>query len=109
MRGGQSTTVSVVFSFFPLLPLPPFHVRKLNANNTLSYFPDVLSAALDSGVAVSSIVIFFCLQYPQNGGIGLTTLQTWWGNTVSGNTADALKTPYWKLGKNETFGPAVWS
>ncbi|KAI0087604.1 OPT oligopeptide transporter [Irpex rosettiformis] len=68
----------------------------------------VLSAALDSGVAVSSIIIFFCLQYPQNGMIGATTIQTWWGNTVSGNTADALKKPYWKLAVNETFGPTTW-
>ena len=35
----------------------------------------ILSAALDSGVAVSSIVIFFCLLYPR-GGIQLK----WWGN-----------------------------
>ncbi|KAF5375910.1 hypothetical protein D9615_008169 [Tricholomella constricta] len=41
----------------------------------------VLSAALDAGVAVSAILIFFCLQYPQNGNIGLNTIQTWWGNT----------------------------
>lgn len=30
-------------------------------------FSDVLSAALDSGVAVSILVIFFCLQFPKNG------------------------------------------
>ncbi|KAF8060810.1 small oligopeptide transporter [Lyophyllum atratum] len=42
----------------------------------------VLSAALDSGVAVSIILIFFALQFPKNGAIGATTLSTWWGNTV---------------------------
>lgn len=41
----------------------------------------VLSAALDSGVAISAILIFFCLQYPRNGDIGATNLQVWWGNT----------------------------
>ena len=49
---------------------------------------DVLSAALDSGVAISAILIFFILQYPDNGHIGLNTIQTWWGNTVSVKTAD---------------------
>ncbi|KAG6914552.1 hypothetical protein DXG01_016661 [Tephrocybe rancida] len=42
----------------------------------------VLSAALDSGVAVSILIIFFTLQFPKNGTIGATTLNTWWGNTV---------------------------
>lgn len=64
----------------------------------------MLSAALDSGVAVSTIVIFFCLQFPQNGNIGLTTVQSWWGNTVSFNTADGLKTPLITLPDGMKFG-----
>ena len=40
----------------------------------------VLSAALDSGVAVSSLLIFFTLVYPANGTIGLNSIQNWWGN-----------------------------
>ncbi|KAE9392630.1 small oligopeptide transporter, partial [Gymnopus androsaceus JB14] len=48
----------------------------------------VLSASLDSGVAVSTVVIFFCLQFPAAGSIGAHTVQTWWGNTVFENTAD---------------------
>ncbi|KAF5376874.1 hypothetical protein D9615_007249 [Tricholomella constricta] len=39
----------------------------------------VLSAALDSGVAVCIILIFFALQFPKNGTIGATTLSSWWG------------------------------
>lgn len=35
----------------------------------------ILSAALDAGVAIGVVVIFFCLQYPK-GGIELN----WWGN-----------------------------
>ena len=31
---------------------------------------DILSAGLDSGVAISVILIFFALQYPKNGTIG---------------------------------------
>ncbi|PPQ65048.1 hypothetical protein CVT26_015744 [Gymnopilus dilepis] len=41
----------------------------------------VLSAALDSGVAVSAVLIFFILQYPKNGTIGIDNVQKWWGNT----------------------------
>jgi len=85
----------------------------------------VLSAALDSGVAVSVVLIFFCLQYPKNGTIGLNTIQTWWGNTyvlscgfllpfylpweydlysVPFTTADALGTPLFKVAKGDFFG-----
>ena len=63
-----------------------------------------MSAALDSGVAISAVIIFFCLQFPQNGNIGLTTVQSWWGNTVSFNTADGLKTPLIVLPDGEKFG-----
>ncbi|RXW17009.1 hypothetical protein EST38_g8852 [Candolleomyces aberdarensis] len=63
----------------------------------------VLSAALDSGVAISVIVIFFCLQYPQNGTIGLETIQAWWGNTVFINTADSHGTPLRKLGEGKAM------
>ena len=28
------------------------------------------------------------MQFPRNGTIGLTTIQSWWGNTVNINTAD---------------------
>ncbi len=48
----------------------------------------VLSAALDSGVAIGIVLVFFCLQYPKNGTIGANTIQTWWGNTVFSNTVD---------------------
>ncbi|KDQ58270.1 hypothetical protein JAAARDRAFT_57989 [Jaapia argillacea MUCL 33604] len=65
----------------------------------------VLSAALDSGVAISIVVIFFCLQYPKNGTIGENSILTWWGNMVYVNTADALGTPLRMLGPDETsFG-----
>ncbi|TFK67680.1 OPT oligopeptide transporter [Pluteus cervinus] len=39
----------------------------------------VLSAALDSGLAVSIIVIFFTLQFPKNGTIGENNILVWWG------------------------------
>ncbi|KAG1903462.1 OPT oligopeptide transporter protein-domain-containing protein [Suillus fuscotomentosus] len=55
----------------------------------------VLSAAMDSGLAVSIILIFFCLQYPDNGTIGLHTIQT---------TADGQYTALWTLPEGSTFG-----
>ncbi|KAF8147395.1 OPT oligopeptide transporter protein-domain-containing protein [Crassisporium funariophilum] len=68
----------------------------------------VLSAALDSGVAISAVLIFFCLQYPLNGSIGLNTVQTWWGNSVPFTTADALGTPMLTLKEGDFFGPRTW-
>ncbi|KZP16413.1 OPT oligopeptide transporter [Athelia psychrophila] len=68
----------------------------------------VLSAAMDSGVAVSIVFIFFCLQYPQNGAIGAKTLALWWGNTVPFNNADAKGTPMIELDPGQIFGPTTW-
>ena len=33
---------------------------------------DVLAAALDSGLAISILVIFFCLQFPKNGTVSVS-------------------------------------
>ncbi|KAL6301879.1 OPT oligopeptide transporter [Sparassis latifolia] len=68
----------------------------------------ILSAAMDSGLAVSVIIIFFCLQYPADGTIGLNTIQKWWGNTVFLNTADGKALPYLTVSGNATFGPKTW-
>ncbi|KAF5392874.1 hypothetical protein D9757_000863 [Collybiopsis confluens] len=67
----------------------------------------VLSAALDSGVAISTIVIFFSLQFPVMGRVGSGTIQNWWGNTVFRDTTDGqglslLKPP------SGGFGPKEW-
>ncbi|QMW29127.1 hypothetical protein G4B84_004462 [Aspergillus flavus NRRL3357] len=62
----------------------------------------VLSAALDSGVAVSAILIFFSLVLP---GVSLN----WWGNNVNSGTVDSKGTPWLELKPNETFGESTWS
>ncbi|KAH7910430.1 OPT oligopeptide transporter [Hygrophoropsis aurantiaca] len=64
----------------------------------------VLSAALDSGVAISIILIFFCLQYPKNGTIGENNVAKWWGNQVFLNTADGKGVPYLPIPDSGTFG-----
>jgi OPT family small oligopeptide transporter len=68
----------------------------------------VLSAALDSGVAIAVILIFFCLQYPKNGDIGLNTIQVWKGNTIFAETADFRGDPLRTVAEGEIFGPATW-
>ncbi|KAH9949440.1 OPT oligopeptide transporter [Amylocystis lapponica] len=62
----------------------------------------ILSAALDSGVAIGLVLIFFCLQFPK-GGVSVN----WWGNTVWQNTYDSLGVPM-KV-TNTSFGPSTWS
>ncbi|KAF5347710.1 hypothetical protein D9756_010325 [Leucocoprinus leucothites] len=69
----------------------------------------VLSAALDSGIAITAVLIFFCLQYPKNGAIGENSILKWWGNTVFSNTEDAAGKPMLTLGDGEFFGPRTWS
>lgn len=59
----------------------------------------MLSAALDSGVAVSTVIIFFCIILPAGP-------LKWWGNTVYRNTADAHGVPYNRLPESGYFGPA---
>ncbi|PPQ95410.1 hypothetical protein CVT26_008256 [Gymnopilus dilepis] len=64
----------------------------------------VLSAALDAGTAVGLILVYFCLQYPLNGSIGLSSIQQWWGNTVYMKTLDWRSTPLRRLPIGQTFG-----
>jgi hypothetical protein len=67
----------------------------------------VLSAALDSGVAVGTLLIFFTLQWPRDGQIGTGTIGNWWGNTVWQNTADARNAPL-RSAPTAPFGPPSW-
>lgn len=70
---------------------PDSHID--HAHVCLFTWIDVLSAALDTGLACSIILIFFCLQYPENGAIGGNNVLKWWGNTVFLDTADGKATP----------------
>ncbi|KAF7313426.1 OPT oligopeptide transporter [Mycena chlorophos] len=62
----------------------------------------ILSAALDSGLALSTVVMFFVVVFPKGG----FTLN-WIGNTVWQNTADSLGLPL-LTPQNGTFGPSSW-
>jgi OPT family oligopeptide transporter len=59
----------------------------------------VLAAALDTGTALSGIIIFFCISYPG------AVFPSWWGNTVFVNTADGNGVPYLDLPESGYFGP----
>ncbi|KAF8898456.1 OPT oligopeptide transporter [Infundibulicybe gibba] len=86
--------VGFIFNYF----IRRFHFRWWMRYNY------ILSAALDAGVAISIVVIFFCVMLPK-GGIEVN----WWGNTVWQNTADAMGTPLYILRPDETIGPSTWS
>ncbi|KAJ4305971.1 hypothetical protein N0V88_000761 [Collariella sp. IMI 366227] len=58
----------------------------------------LLSAALDSGLAIATFLVFFCLTYP---GVSLD----WWGNNIAYMTADGQGTPLDTVAPGETFGP----
>ncbi|CCM00225.1 uncharacterized protein FIBRA_02253 [Fibroporia radiculosa] len=66
----------------------------------------ILSAAMDSGVAVSILLIYFCLQFPANGTIGQNTIQQWWGNNVFKNTSDYKGESLLRV--DGPFGPKHW-
>lgn len=64
----------------------------------------ITSAALDVGLAICAIVLFFCVQLP--GG----TMSEWWGTSVIENTVDMMGTAVRKtVSGDETFGPAPGS
>ena len=88
-----------------MMKIPVFSGRTLTR---VSLCIDVLSAGLDAGYAVGVIIIFFTLQYPKNGTIGLNTIQQWWGNTVYTKTADFTGAPFKTVPDGGKFGPSSW-
>ena len=63
----------------------------------------ITAAALDSGLVLSTIVIFFAITLPN------VTIPQWWGNVAVYETADSLYTAVRKtVADGETFGPTVW-
>ena len=60
----------------------------------------VLAPALHTVLALSGIVIFFCVSYPG------VTFPDWWANTVYLNTADGQSLAYKAMPVVGYFGPA---
>lgn len=65
----------------------------------------VLAAALDTGLALSGLVIFLCITYPG------AVFPDWWGNNVYLNTADGQGLPWKGMPEVGYFGPGngTWS
>ncbi|KAF5377622.1 hypothetical protein D9615_005109 [Tricholomella constricta] len=85
--------VGFIFNFF----IRRYHFRWWMRYNY------ILSAALEAGVVIALIVIFFAIQYPT--GIEIE----WWGNMVWIDTADTMGIPFRELAPDATIGPKVWS
>jgi len=68
----------------------------------------VLSAGLDAGVAIAAVFIFFVLQFPQNGSIGATTVETWWGNSGAFKNTDNSGARRLPIPASGHFGPDHW-
>jgi len=62
----------------------------------------LLSAGLDTGIALCTFLLFFCFYYP---GVELN----WWGNVEAFETADVMGIPLKKVAPGETFGSKNWS
>ncbi|KAF2122681.1 OPT family small oligopeptide transporter [Lophiotrema nucula] len=63
----------------------------------------ITAAGLDSGLVISTIVIFFAITLPN------ATIPQWWGNVKVFETMDYLNTGIRKtVAEGETFGPKVW-
>jgi len=84
-----------------------FVIRK-RAFNWWAKYNYVLSAALDSGTAIGTLIVFFALQYPRGGTIGESTIGSWWGNTVYTQTADQKALPLRTVAAGNFFGPRSW-
>ncbi|KAM3445235.1 hypothetical protein NHJ13734_000573 [Beauveria thailandica] len=85
--------VGVVFNFF---------IRRRYTGWWLQY-NYITSAALDCGLIVCTLVIFFTLYLTK------TMAPQWWGNTTALNTLDHRGTAILtRLPPGETFGPSTW-
>lgn len=68
--------------------------------NTYNY---VTAAALDSGLIIATLVIFFAITLPE------ITVPQWWGNVQVFETMDSLGTAIRRtVTDGETFGPKRW-
>ncbi|KAJ7047838.1 OPT oligopeptide transporter [Mycena alexandri] len=78
-----------------------YHIRRAHFRWWMRY-NYILSAALDAGLALALVVMFFVLVFPTNG----FTLN-WVGNTIWQNTADIMGLPL-LTSPTGTFGPTQW-
>jgi OPT family oligopeptide transporter len=84
-----------------------YYIRRRNFPwwNKYNY---ILSAALDSGVALGAVLVFFTLQFPKDGTIGANNVLKWWGNVGAFNNTDGNSVPLKTVAPGMTFGPTSW-
>jgi len=63
----------------------------------------ILSAALDSGLFIGLIVIFFALELTKQ------NKPNWWGNNIINTVGDGFAITQATVGPNQTFGPTSWN
>ncbi|KAJ6543915.1 OPT oligopeptide transporter [Mycena capillaripes] len=78
-----------------------FYIRRAHFRWWMRY-NYILSAALDAGAALASVVLFFVVVLPTNG-----FSLNWIGNTIWQNTADSMGLPL-LISPTGTFGPTEW-
>ncbi|KAG9695737.1 OPT family small oligopeptide transporter, partial [Aureobasidium melanogenum] len=72
-------------------------------NGWWSHYNYIAAAALDSGLIISTLIIFFAITLPE------VEVPNWWGNVGVFETMDALGTAIRKtVADGETFGPKTW-
>ncbi|KAG9520209.1 OPT family small oligopeptide transporter, partial [Aureobasidium melanogenum] len=72
-------------------------------NGWWSHYNYITAAALDSGLIISTLIIFFAITLPE------VEVPNWWGNVGVFETMDALGTAIRKtVADGETFGPKTW-
>lgn len=72
-------------------------------NGFWSTYNYITAAALDSGLIIATLVIFFAITLPE------VTVPQWWGNVAVFETMDAMGTATRKtVAGGETFGPKIW-
>ncbi|KAI7158283.1 OPT family small oligopeptide transporter [Hortaea werneckii] len=72
-------------------------------NGWWSTYNYITAAALDSGLIIATLVIFFAITLPE------VTVPQWWGNVQVFETMDSLGTAIRRTVRDgETFGPKQW-
>ncbi|KAG6360398.1 hypothetical protein INS49_011457 [Diaporthe citri] len=91
------------FSTWGIVALIFNHFIKKRFHGWWRQYNYVTAAALDAGLIISTIVIFFAITFPG------ATIPQWWGNVGVYNTMDAEYTAILKtVDEGQTFGPATW-
>ncbi|KAK5093836.1 hypothetical protein LTR70_006087 [Exophiala xenobiotica] len=88
------------FSVWALVCFSFNHIVRRRATAWWGKYTMTMSAALDSGLAFSLVVVFFGFIYP-----GLMKNFKWWGTEVYKQGCDWQACPYLTLEPGETFGP----